>query len=69
MSDADPSSTLLGAILVRRAGLSLQTLQEALDRQQREGGRLGEVLVAMGAVSERDVADALALQRELKTRL
>jgi hypothetical protein len=68
VSDADPSSTLLGAILVRRAGLSLKTLQQALDRQQAEGKRLGEILVAMGAVSERDVADALALQRELKSR-
>lgn len=69
MSDAEPSSTLLGAILVRRAGLSLQTLQEALDRQHSDGGRLGEILIAMGAVSERDVADALALQRKLKSRL
>jgi hypothetical protein len=69
VNDADSSSTLLGAILVRRAGLSLQVLQQALDQQRTDGGLLGEILIAMGAVSSRDVADALALQRELKSRL
>lgn len=69
MSDAGSSSTLLGAILVRRAGLPLARLQEALDRQRAEGGLLGEILIEMGLVSSAQVAEALALQRHLKSQL
>jgi len=55
----------LGEILVRTAGLDPDKLDEALDRQAESGGRIGEILVAMKAVTEEQVLRALALQLDL----
>jgi general secretion pathway protein E len=55
----------LGEILRTTAGLTEEKLQEALAQQAEKGGRLGEVLVGMKAVSEEDVAKALGLQLDL----
>ncbi|RKG58652.1 type II secretion system protein GspE [Corallococcus sp. AB011P] len=45
--------------------LTPEKIQEALATQQEKGGRLGEVLVGMKAVSEEDVARALGHQLDL----
>ena len=55
----------MGEILRAIAGLTEAKLQEALALQAEKGGRLGEVLVGMKAVSEEDVAKALGLQLDL----
>ncbi len=36
---------------------------DALNRQQRHGGRIGEILVGMGHVNEQDIQIALAFQQ------
>ncbi|WNG15570.1 type II secretion system ATPase GspE [Cystobacter fuscus] len=55
----------LGEILRRTSGLTEDKLQEALQLQADKGGRLGELLVGLKAVSEEDVAKALGLQLDL----
>jgi general secretion pathway protein E len=55
----------LGEILRHTANLSKEKIDEALTLQAEKGGRIGEVLVGMKAVSEEDVAKALALQLDL----
>ncbi|HWV38971.1 MAG TPA: type II secretion system ATPase GspE [Vulgatibacter sp.] len=55
----------LGEILRETAGLSAEKLTEALGRQAEHGGRLGEILVGMKAVTEDQVLRALALQLDL----
>jgi general secretion pathway protein E len=54
----------LGEILVA-LGLPAQALDKALELQREEGGRVGEALLRMKAVSEEDLARALAEQTEL----
>src|SRR3954462_8941669 len=55
----------LGQILVQSFGLMPEKLEEALKAQIEKGGRLGEGLVGMKAVSEEDVTRALAAQLDL----
>ena len=55
----------IGEILKVSAGLTEEKLQEALSVQAEKGGRLGEVLVGLRAVSEEDVARALGAQLDL----
>ena len=55
----------LGEILRHTSGLTEDKLQEALQLQAEKGGRLGEILVGMKAISEEDVAKALGLQLDL----
>ncbi|WP_205624787.1 type II secretion system ATPase GspE [Vulgatibacter incomptus] len=55
----------LGEILRETAGLDRRKLEEALSRQAESGGRLGEILVGMKAVSEEQVLRSLALQLDL----
>ncbi|MFO7157012.1 MAG: hypothetical protein DIU72_010405, partial [Pseudomonadota bacterium] len=64
-SDVDLRTLPLGEILLRTAGLDPARLEEALDRQAESGGRIGEILVNMKAVTEDDVLRALALQLDL----
>mgnify|MGYP001274456555 FL=1 len=64
-TDVDLRTLPLGEILLRTAGLDPARLEEALDRQAESGGRIGEILVAMKAVTEEDVLRALALQLDL----
>lgn len=52
----------LGEILVNGGTLAKNELQSALDQQKKEGGLLGEILVKMGYVSERDIVQALTVQ-------
>jgi general secretion pathway protein E len=55
----------IGEILRAITPLTVEKLEEALALQAEKGGRLGEVLVSMKAVSEEDVAKALGLQLDL----
>lgn len=56
----------LGEILVESFGLPREKLEEGLAAQQEKGGRLGEVLVGLKAVSEEDVSRALGAQLDLE---
>jgi general secretion pathway protein E len=60
-------SKLIGQILLESrpssgTSLTAQVLQQALDTQAAEGGRIGEVLVKMRAVTEEQVQQALGKQ-------
>ena len=56
---------LLGQILVQRAGLNQDQLQEALKTQAQEGGRIGEILLRSRVIKENQLLDALAEQFDL----
>jgi SOS response regulatory protein OraA/RecX len=55
----------LGNLLVSTGRITSEQLQDGIERQARSRQRLGEALVAAGAVSERDIARGLKLQRIL----
>jgi len=55
----------LGEILIERGKLDQATLERALRVQQESDERLGVLLVTLGVVAQRDVADALAEQLAL----
>jgi type IV pilus assembly protein PilB len=57
---ATAKRTRLGDLLLGRGHITPEQLEEALRRQREGGQRLGEILVAMKAVTEEDVARALA---------
>jgi general secretion pathway protein E len=52
----------IGSILMRELGLKQEQLEEALETQRREGGRLGEILIKMRAITEGDLLRALGKQ-------
>lgn len=54
----------MGAILVQSGKLSEQQLETAIDYQQRHGGKLGDAMLALGFVSQHDVAQVLGRQFE-----
>ncbi len=56
---------LLGEILVEEGLTTADVVAQALTRAEKSGERVGEALVAMGAVSSEDVLRALALQQNL----
>ncbi|MCC6194302.1 MAG: type II secretion system ATPase GspE [Burkholderiales bacterium] len=60
-----PVRKRLGEILIERGKLDAATLERALRLQQESGERLGALLVTLGVVAQRDVADALAAQLSL----
>jgi hypothetical protein len=55
----------LGNLLVSTGRITSEQLQDGIARQTRSHERLGEALVASGAISERDIARGLKLQRIL----
>ncbi len=55
----------LGNLLVSTGRITSEQLQDGIARQAQSRQRLGEALVAAGAVSERDIARGLKLQRIL----
>jgi eukaryotic-like serine/threonine-protein kinase len=57
-----PVRRRLGELLLASGKLSESQLEGMLERQRREGGRLGERLVAEGLVSDEDVVAALSEQ-------
>lgn len=52
----------LGEILISDKGVSEEAIQDALQEQENSSSRLGEILKKKGFVSERLLAEALALQ-------
>ncbi len=57
----------LGEILVREKLITPQQLQEAIEHQRKNGGRLGTSLVRLGFVSEEVIADVLSRQYGVQT--
>ncbi|MFO1322719.1 MAG: type II secretion system ATPase GspE [Burkholderiales bacterium] len=55
----------IGELLIERGKLDAATLDRALRLQAESGERLGALLVTLGVVAQRDVADALAAQLDL----
>ena len=53
---------VLGQILLKRGMITMEQLKHALEAQKKEGGVLGEVLVKLGHLTERDVVVALIVQ-------
>jgi 4'-phosphopantetheinyl transferase len=53
---------LIGEILLETTGLSQQGLEDALKVQEEKGGRIGEILIRQGAVTETDLLNALGIQ-------
>lgn len=62
LSDADASPHLLGELLIARQAITPADLERALELQQSVGGRLGSLLVRIGALSEDQLLDALSEQ-------
>src|SRR4051812_45641772 len=67
---AIPSNSILvgrpiGEIPRAMAGLTPEKLEEGLALQAEKGGRLGEVLVSIKAVTDEEVVKALSLQLDL----
>ena len=56
------SNLKLGDILIKQGLLKQEQLKVALQEQQRSGGKLGQVLVNMNFVSDKDIASALSKQ-------
>lgn len=56
------STVRLGELLVREGLLTAHQLEDALTTQKARGGRLGDVLVGLGFVDERELARVLAAQ-------
>src|SRR5688500_11741215 len=65
-SDADASANeswrRLGDIFVERGFVTPEQLEQALERQRETGEKVGEALVAQGAISKFELAGALAEQ-------
>ncbi|MBI3602037.1 MAG: hypothetical protein HY209_03995 [Candidatus Omnitrophica bacterium] len=53
---------LIGEILVQRKCISQQQLDHALQVQKKENGLIGEILVKLGYLEERDIVVALVVQ-------
>jgi len=55
----------IGEILLETSGLTGQGLEAALKIQEEKGGRIGEILIQQGAVTEAEFLDALGIQFHL----
>jgi type II secretory ATPase GspE/PulE/Tfp pilus assembly ATPase PilB-like protein len=55
----------LGELLQNRGRVSAQQIDRALATQQQRGGRLGEILLEMGAIDEETLAETLGEQYDL----
>jgi general secretion pathway protein E len=55
----------LGEILIESFGLPREKLEEALLAQKEKGGRLGEVLLGLKAITDEQVTRALGAQLDL----
>lgn len=62
MFDEKASRELIGKILIDRKKITSAQLQEALKIQQNERGFIGEILVKLGYLDDRDIVVALVVQ-------
>jgi len=58
-----PARKRIGEILIERGRLDAVGLDRGLRMQQETGEKIGTLLVTLGIVSQRDVADELAQRR------
>jgi type IV pilus assembly protein PilB len=58
----DAYKFLLGEILIQRKKINRDQLQVALDIQKEKSGFIGEILVNLGFLDERDIVVALVIQ-------
>ncbi len=58
----DAYKVLLGEILIQRKRITREQLESALGVQKEKGGFIGEILVKMGVLDERDIVVALVIQ-------
>ncbi len=65
MSDKHQGRPQLGTILENKFGLAEAKLLEAINIQETKGGRLGEILIRLRAITEDQLLQALAIQFEL----
>jgi hypothetical protein len=61
----EQSPMMLGERLLAQATITPVQLEYALQKQKVEGGRLGQILIAHGLLTERDLALNLAQQRSV----
>ena len=52
----------LGEILIKEGILSQEQLDKTIEAQKKDGGRIGEVLIRLGLVTEQDIVAALGQQ-------
>lgn len=62
MSAEDQSRSLIGKILIERKKITPAQLEEALKIQRNERGFIGEILVKLGYLDDRDIVVALVVQ-------
>src|SRR5512143_3907511 len=65
VADSPPARKRIGELLIERGKLDAQALERALRLQEDSGEKIGTLLVTLGIVSQRDVAESLAAQLEL----
>src|SRR5208283_366359 len=53
---------LLGEILIQRKRITREQLEAALQTQKQKGGFIGEILVNLGILDDRDIVVALVIQ-------
>src|ERR1041385_5680337 len=53
---------LIGEILIKRNRITKEQLDHALEAQKKENGFIGEILMKLGYVEERDIVVALVVQ-------
>lgn len=58
----DAYKVLIGEILIQRRRITRQQLEAALQVQREKGGIIGEILVSLGMLDERDIIVALVIQ-------
>ncbi len=56
---------LIGEILIQRNRITKEQLDQALELKKKENGFIGEILVKLGYVDERDIVVALIIQCDL----
>ena len=64
-TDAAFKKELLGEILIKRNIITNVQLEQALESQKKENGYIGEILVKLGFLEERDIVVALVVQCNL----
>jgi len=65
MAVSDVKRKMLGEMLVAGGMINEEQLRRALDEQKKRGGKLGELLVDLGFISEHDIATFLGRQLHL----
>ena len=63
-----PPRIKLGELLVKASVVTEAQLRTALQEQQKWGGKLGEILVRIGAVEPNELEEVLTIQKQLATR-